>query len=267
MLVCLNAGAFVPTTVKRLSFSTIGCDCYADGSPVLPGECYALVWQKSNTPFPGLPMDPPNPDNPAQNNIWVAEYFPVAEVSDGYASCPFVSTYGLSMDDDTNGKWTIYLLDTRYEREDGSLACGYDTSQTNAPHRINAYVAIKGLTSFNIGMSPATPSGPALTLTLTGGDLSEEALPMIANVPSVVPTDGPPAVFSCLFANAGVAHVSLTNTAGYLQYELFMADEVNQLKAQAVRVGEMKWGRGKEPMTWEIPVGASPCKFFRFKAK
>ena len=266
MIVCLNCSAYVPTTVKRLCFSTVGSDCYADGSPVLPGECYALVWQKSNTSFPGLPMDPPNPDNPAQNNIWVAEYFPVAEADAEYARCPSVSTYGFSIDDDANGKWTVYLLDTRYELEDGTVACGFDASKTNAPHRINAYVAIEGLTSFNIGTSPATPSGPTLTLTLTGGDLSDEARPMVANVPTADPPDSHLAAFSGVSVDAGVANVSLTNTVSYRQYELFMADTVDRLKSQTTRVGELRWGSGHGPLTWQIPVGTSPRKFFRFSA-
>ena len=41
-----------------ITFSTNGAepDCYADGQPVMDGECYALVWSKDGV-FEGLKAD------------------------------------------------------------------------------------------------------------------------------------------------------------------------------------------------------------------
>lgn len=47
LFVCVVAVAFANSVSDaRLSFSTKGPDRYADGSVVLDGECYALVWSK-----------------------------------------------------------------------------------------------------------------------------------------------------------------------------------------------------------------------------
>lgn len=40
-----------------LSFSTKGPDCYADGSSVLEGELYALVWIRNGCTFSGIDMN------------------------------------------------------------------------------------------------------------------------------------------------------------------------------------------------------------------
>ena len=40
----------------RISFSTVGPDRYADGSTVLDGECYALVWSNDGN-FDGFAAD------------------------------------------------------------------------------------------------------------------------------------------------------------------------------------------------------------------
>ncbi len=36
---------------KLARFSTLGPDCYADGTIVRDGECYALVWSPTGTTF------------------------------------------------------------------------------------------------------------------------------------------------------------------------------------------------------------------------
>ena len=42
---------------KVLRFSTPGIDRYADGSAVVDGECYALVWSPKGQTFAGFNAD------------------------------------------------------------------------------------------------------------------------------------------------------------------------------------------------------------------
>lgn len=168
---------------KGLRFSTYGNDCWDDGSAtnaVAAGECYALVWKQNGATFAGLPMVPPNPNDPYAlgEEVWLVDYFPVAELDEatGRMRCP-EQTIGigkLPLWETQNGTWTVYLLDTRYRLADGTMACGFDTAVTNAPQRINAYVAVPGLTDFTIG----TTLAPAWE-TKVGGH--EDGTPVVAD--------------------------------------------------------------------------------------
>ena len=42
---------------KLARFSTPGPDCYTDGTIVMDGECYALVWSPAGTTFSGFNAD------------------------------------------------------------------------------------------------------------------------------------------------------------------------------------------------------------------
>ena len=90
-----------------LAFSTVGPDKYADGTTVLDGECYALVWTKNGATFGGIAAD----------GTAVAETDEIvllAPVAKG-GRCPYVlfqidSAKAEALADGTYG---VYLLDTR----------------------------------------------------------------------------------------------------------------------------------------------------------
>lgn len=177
-------GFAVKEMAKGLKFSTLGNDCWMDGAQtnaVATGECYALVWKKNGTTFAGLPMEPPNPDDvwALGEDVWLVDYFPVAELdaATGRMRCPeqAIAPGGLPPLEAQNGTWTVYLLDTRYRRADGMIACGFDRAVTNAPRRINAYAPVPGLVDFKIG----TTLGPAW-VELVGG--SSNGPPVVADV-------------------------------------------------------------------------------------
>ena len=52
VLLLLAGSAFAGPDDKVLVFSTPGVDRYADGAPVLDGECYALVWAPAGRSVP-----------------------------------------------------------------------------------------------------------------------------------------------------------------------------------------------------------------------
>ena len=269
LLAGVSALAATPTIVNTLSFDTCGCDCYAEvdeegwNVPVHEGECYALVWQSNSvTEFPGLPKNPPNPKNPAVNGIWVAHYFPVAtDMGDGWMACPKVSIDKLTKQDNANGKWTVYLLDTRYLDENGQEAWGFDEAVTNAPRCINAYTPIANLQNFTIGESPARPDGSSMNTTeLSGGDLEAD---MVADQEAVLPADWPtPIVSSIAVGNENVT-LAVTNTAPYLAYDLVTTDDVKTIRTSGNFVGDIKQGVGAGPLTWTVPVGAEKRGFFK----
>lgn len=155
--VCFAEGMMV----EKLTFSTKGVDCYDDAgtNAVMAGECYALIWKRTGATFPGLPYNPPNPKNPKAlgEDVWLVAYFPVAErTGEGataFSCCPEVTIPAGSFDpnDAANGTWSVYLLDTRYRDEQGTVRCGYDETVTNAPRRINAYTPVPDMIDFTLG--------------------------------------------------------------------------------------------------------------------
>lgn len=116
----------------RLSFSTQGPDRYADGTTVLDGECYALVWSKDDR-FDGFAADGTCLDS--EDRIVLTA--PVAR--DG--RCPPVlfqipAETAAACD---GGRFAVYLLDTRVTAEDGTVKPR--GTQNGAAALVNGYGA------------------------------------------------------------------------------------------------------------------------------
>ena len=103
----LAAASFASKDNVVITFCSQGPDTYADGSKVLDGETYALVWTPAGATFQGFAAD-----GSAVVPSKVVLKAPVAK--DG--KCPFIK---YEIDEgyaDTNykgGTWAVYLLDTR----------------------------------------------------------------------------------------------------------------------------------------------------------
>lgn len=108
----MSAAAFAGMNNVLVSFSTVGPDKYADGTTVVDGECYALVWTPTGSAFAGI-----NADGTAAGDSKVAIAAPVAK--DG--KCPSVT---FQIDESyaaanfPGGTWGVYLLDTRKFKTD-----------------------------------------------------------------------------------------------------------------------------------------------------
>lgn len=90
-----------------IQFSTVGPDKYADGTTVMDGECYALVWTPAGSEFQGI-----DADGKAAGDSKVAVKAPIAIGG----KCPNVQfqideTY--ANQNYPGGTWGVYLLDTR----------------------------------------------------------------------------------------------------------------------------------------------------------
>ena len=90
----------------RLSFSTKGPDRYADGSVVMDGECYALVWSKDGT-FDGFAANGECID-PEDRIVLIA---PIAK--DGRCPPVLFQIPEATANELSGGRYAVYLLDTR----------------------------------------------------------------------------------------------------------------------------------------------------------
>lgn len=113
-----------------LTFSTPGVDLYADGSRVLNGECYALVWTKDGASFGGLTADAKTIAE-TDRLVLVA---PLAKAG----RCP---TTVLELDaaaarEYEGGTFSLYLLDTRVRNDDGRVALA--PFRDGAPQLVNS---------------------------------------------------------------------------------------------------------------------------------
>jgi hypothetical protein len=101
----------------RLSFSTKGPDRYADGSVVMDGECYALVWSKDGN-FDGFSANGECIDS-EDRIVLIA---PIAK--DG--RCPPVLFQIPEAEAEVlkNGQYSVYLLDTRVASGETVRPCG-----------------------------------------------------------------------------------------------------------------------------------------------
>ena len=146
--VCLFAAA----NDVVLTFSTPGPDTYADGTTVLDGESYALVWTKAGATFGGIAADG---KLLSENDKIVL----VAGVAEG-GKCP-TTVFEIEAADFAayeGGSFALYLLDTRVKDEEGNVSvAGANALATTAPESVNAIgVAATASSSAESSPSPRT---------------------------------------------------------------------------------------------------------------
>lgn len=131
----LAAASWAAANDALLTFSTPGPDKYADGTTVLDGECYALVWTANGATFAGLNADGTTVAatdkvillaSLARNGACPRTLFQIpAEVADQL---------------DGKGTYGIYLLDTRVKAEDGTTKLA--GVKGGKPKAVNALAAV-----------------------------------------------------------------------------------------------------------------------------
>ena len=157
-----------------LTFSTQGPDTYGDGSTVLDGERYALVWVKDGAAFAGLTAD----CKPLADTTKVIAVAPLAKGG----RCPETvfeidADYAETL---KGGSFALYLLDTRVENGKLASASRRDADGTaELPTSVNAVGQASGSTSPST--SPSTSSASAVALA-TVGVYTEVDAPTIATM-------------------------------------------------------------------------------------
>ncbi len=92
------------------TFSTKGPDCYADGTVVKDGECYALVWTHTNAVFQGITVDGKAVGSQDENRVLCIA--PLAK--DGHCREVVVEVNKVLADLYAgSGTFSLHLLDTR----------------------------------------------------------------------------------------------------------------------------------------------------------
>ena len=147
----------------RLSFSTKGPDRYADGSVVMDGEAYALVWSQDGN-FDGFSADGECVD-PEDRVVLIA---PVAK--DG--RCPPVLFQIPEVEAEAlkNGQYAVYLLDTRVVSGESVRPCGTVNGKLalmNGYGAASANLAISGANSDKKAEESETSSGGQVASSLS----------------------------------------------------------------------------------------------------
>ena len=138
----LAVASFAAVDDTLISFSTPGPDKYADGTDVLPGECYALVWSADGQ-FDGIKADGTTVD-PADKVVLLAGV--AKQGANGMCCPPLLYQVDAELAATlANGVYAVYLLDTRVTAADGAVAVGgVENGKLKA---VNSYGAVSGDTT------------------------------------------------------------------------------------------------------------------------
>ena len=225
-LMSVAAFAAINDTVI-VSFSTPGPDRYADGSEVLPGEVYALVWTPAGKEFEGI-----NADGTAVGDSKVALLAPVAEGG----RCPNVnfqvdSAWVTTITEKKEGTWSVYLLDTRkyptVKDEDGNDVVDKTGTPTVGGATVNGYGAVAALSGVSMASGAASGAVAVTTGSATPGAASNLKVKDIKFVGDKV-------------------FIYVKGSLACLQYELKSGDEPGALAAPAD--GRAQYGTGDDNM-------------------
>ena len=120
----LAAAVFAGEDDVLLAFSTTGPDRYADGSPVMEGEIYALVWTRAGATFAGVQADGALV-NPGDSEIVMTQPNAGTKVVDGetvgYCRPTLFHIPAAFHAAHAGGRYEVVLLDTRATDASGVL--------------------------------------------------------------------------------------------------------------------------------------------------
>ena len=151
--------AFGAANDTVLVFSTKGPDTYGDGSTVLDGERYALVWVKDGTEFAGLTAD-------CQSCAETTKLIAVAPLAKG-GKCP-ETVFEIDADyaeTFKGGSFALYLLDTRVKGADGKVTLS-GASGVPGGHALPTTVNAAGLASTSTSTSSSLSTSTANAVAL-----------------------------------------------------------------------------------------------------
>ena len=213
------ASASVQDKVAR--FSTPGPDCYADGTLVADGECYALVWSPKGATFAGF-----NADGTAISaNDRVVFAAPLAlegKCRDSLFQIPADEYAELE-----GGEWAVCLVDTR-------MANGVPAGvANNAPLRVNRWGAVRNEVKISTAStfvldSIAAPKAGGRSL-LAAAAPSEAGV--CAGTLSAVPDSVTQPRITGFEVVDGVARLTVEDTVPFLTYTISAGDTPNALAA------------------------------------
>lgn len=222
-------------TYSSFSFKTVGPDTYADGTTVLDGECYALVWSADGV-FEGIKADG-TPTDAADKVLAVLPCAKGGACPEQYIEIANTLKFGEKFAID--GTFGVLLLDTRKFGEAGQVTVGKKNAiNKTAP----AIVSVK---------AEQTTIGAVASSETTVAATGTTELP--ADVEDPVITD----------INVGTDFVTITadKTSPFANYAI----QAGPTTAAEGFTGAPKAGNGKITLVIERPAGNSA--FFKIIRK
>ena len=194
-----------------IQFSTVGPDKYADGTTVMDGECYALVWTPDGATFGGINSDGEAiGENDKGQKCTVAVKAPIAIGG----KCPNVQFQIDETYADVNypgGTWGVYLLDTRkFATEEVTVTVdGKEVKQTQVKVDSTGKKVATGVGSTTVSGFGAVISGIKPSLSPAGAKGG-----IVQSIPAGVQ---PPTIKDFKVVN-GMAYLYLKNTSSAVSY-------------------------------------------------
>ncbi len=205
VVTAMAASAFaLPSYVE---FSSTGPDKYADGTDVIDGEIYALVWVKTGATFEGFAADGGLVNSEANKLIGAA---PLAK--DGRCKTVIFLLDGANAELPGKGEFSVYLLDTRVK----TTAADGTVKTTLAGVKSGAFAAVNGYTA---AVQTPVEAGEAVTAGAVAG----------AGMVSALPKDAPKPVVKAIQVVDGKVIVTVANTVPYLQYGISSGDTLTNM--------------------------------------
>lgn len=250
-VVPMIASASVQDKVAR--FSTPGPDCYADGTLVADGECYALVWSPKGSVFAGFNAD----GTTISANDRVVLAAPLAKngkCRDSIFQIPAAEYIELE-----GGEWAVCLVDTR-------MANGVPAGvKDNAPLRVNRWGAVRNEVKISEA-SELVPDGIAAPKA-GGRSLLAAAAPsetgVCAGTLSAVPDSvKSPTITGLDVLDSGEVWLEVADTVPFLSYTIISGSEPGNLQEDGCAEVVDGTSGGK------IFIGtaqSSDCRFFKVK--
>ena len=245
MVLLLTGVTFASIDDKVLRFSTPGVDRYADGSPVVDGECYALVWSPTGTTFSGFNAD----GTPVSSNDRVVLAGALAQ--DGKCRDAVFQIPAKEYEALEGGEWAVCLVDTR--RVDGVPAGVKD----GKPVRVNRW----GIVADGVTITDAASARPRLAAATPGGTRSSASAVRATNLSAVPQNLLPPQITAIELAD-GEVWLAVAGTVPYLDYTIISSETPNDFKPDYF--SEVVEGDGRS----EIAIGtiqSAKRRFFKVK--
>ena len=222
-----------------VTFSTKGPDKYADGSTVMDGERYALVWTPAGATFGGFCSD-----GSAVAPSKVAFSKPLAK--DG--CCPqtkFEIDEAWVKANYPGGTWGVYLLDTRRFATDANGVIKAGEVASVGGDAVNGY-----------GVVSAQMSGSLLGAS-TDGELT-------SGLSSTIPENGRDFRIKDIKVVDGQVRLSVSNTKSCMRYKVLEGEDPGALGA----VDGERYGKDGEDLEIVLPKkGDGNCGFYVIEGK
>ena len=204
---------------KVARFSTPGPDCYADGTLVVDGECYALVWSPKGSTFAGFSADGTTVSS-ADRVVLAAPLAVNGRCRD--------SLFQISAEEYAElagGVWAVCLVDTR-------MANGVPAgASNNAPLRVNRWGAVRNEVKIS---TASTLALDGIAAPKAGGrSLLAAAAPSetgaCADTLSAVPDSVTQPRITGFEVVDGVARLTVEDTVPFLTYTISAGDTPDAL--------------------------------------